>query len=160
MTAPHAKLAFKRRAWQVPTEGRAFEGWLEGRPTDTQRQATLARVHERAAAWKPDAEAWDQLIQLQRCVGHTVRIQFFDPGTMFLLNDDEWPHPVTARCVAVVTMIDQGHLQAFLALSDATEFKSGGSSGLAFLVRRGAINCTLAPVADLYAVEIVGKAAA
>ena len=153
MNAPTTKLTFTRRAWWVPSEGRAFEGWLEGRPTETQREDAVARARRLRAVWKPSAQAWDQLIQLQSFVGRRVRIQFWDPGTMYLLNEDEWPHPVEAHCDGVVTLIDEGHLQAFLLLLDPVEVKTGGSSGLSYLVERAAVNRKLAPVADLCEIE-------
>jgi hypothetical protein len=158
MTAPITKLWFKRRPWYVPHEERAFAGWLEGRPTEAQRQAALARARQQRADWKPDAQAWDQLIQLQNFVGRRVRIQFWDPGTMYLLNEDEWPHPVEGHCEGIATMIDDGHLQAFLLLLDPVEVRTGGSSGLSYLVERGAINCTLAPLAELCEIETVAEA--
>jgi hypothetical protein len=155
MNAPTTKLTFARRAWWVPSEGRAFEGWLEGRPTEAQREDAVARARRQRAAWKPNAQAWDQLIQLQTFAGRRVRIQFWDASTMYLLNEDEWPHPVEGHCDSVVTLIDQGHLQAFLVLRDPAEVKTGGSSGLAYLVERATINCKLAPVAEIYEVEAV-----
>ena len=39
--------------------------------------------------WKPDAQAWDQLFQLQRLVDQRVRIQFWNP-VMYLLNEGDW----------------------------------------------------------------------
>ena len=137
----------------MPSEGRAFEGWLEGRPTDAQRQAAIDRARQQRIAWMPDAQAWDQFIQVQRFVGRQVRIQFWDSGTMYLLNDDEWPHPVEALCEGVVTLMDDGKLQAFLLLKDPKEMKTGGCSGLSYLVERPEIRCGLAPIGDLYEVE-------
>ena len=156
MNTPTAKVTFTRRAWCVPSEGRAFEGWLEGRPTEIRREAALARAREQRAAWKPDAQAWDQLIQLQALIGYRVRIQFWDGNTMYLLNEDEWPHPVEAHCEGVVTLIDEGRLQAFLLLRDPAEVRTGGSSGLSYLVERGAINCKLAPLGEISEIEAVG----
>ena len=153
------KLTFDRRPWFIPSEGRAFEGWLEGRPTVAQREEALARARRLRAVWKPRAQAWDQLIQLQSFVGQRVRIQFWDPGTMYLLGEDEWPHPVEAQCDGVVTLIDQGHLQAFLLLLDPVEVKTGGCSGLSYLVERSAVNRKLAPLADLCEIETVAAAA-
>jgi hypothetical protein len=155
MNAPTTKLTFNRRPWWVPSEGRAFEGWLEGRPTAAQREDAVARARQQRANWKPNAQAWDQLIQLQTLVGRRVRIQFWDPLTMHTLAEDEWPHAVEGNCEGVATLIDDGYLQAFLVLRDPVEAKTGGSSGLAYLVERATINCKLAPVAEIYEVEAV-----
>ena len=138
----------------MPSEGRAFAGWLEGRPTEAQREAVVARARAQRANWKPDAEAWNQLLRLPSFVGRRVRIQFWDDGTMWLLAEDEWPHPIEARCEGIVTLMDDGHLQAFLLLSDVVEIKTGGCSGLSYLVERG-VNHKLAPAADLYEIESI-----
>jgi hypothetical protein len=156
MNAPTTKLPFTRRAWWVPSEGRAFEGWLEGRPTEAQRTATIARARQQRAAWKPNAQAWDQLVQLQAFVGLRVRIQFWNP-VMFMLNEDEWPHPVEADCEGVVTLVEEGFLQPFLLLRDPVEIKTGGCSGLSYLVERAEITCKLAPVAEIYEIETVPR---
>ena len=155
MSAAETQLTFERRAWCVPSEERAFEGWLEGCPTEPQRQAVLARNRERRANWKPDAQATAQLVQLQSFVGHRVRIQFFDPGTMWLLAEDEWPHPIEACCDGVVTLLDGGHLQAFLLLRDVMEVRMGGCSGLSYLTERSLVSGHLAAVADLYEIASI-----
>jgi hypothetical protein len=72
---------------------------------------------------------------------------------MWLLNEDEWPHPVETHCEGVVTLIDEGRLQAFLLVQNPVELKAGGSSGLSYLVERGAINCKLAPVGEISEIE-------
>jgi hypothetical protein len=74
---------------------------------------------------------------------------------MFLLAENEWPHPIEAHCEAVATLIDQGNLQAFLVLRDPVEVRTGGSSGLSYLVERSTITCKLAPVGEIYEVEAV-----
>jgi len=153
------KLTFERRAWCVPTEDRALEGWLEGSPTDAQREAALVRARQRRADWKPDAQAFAQLVQVQEFVGLRIRIQFWDPGTMYLLAEDEWPHPVEANCDGVITLMENGFLQAYLLVRDAVEIKMGGCSGLSRVVERGAINCKLASLAEMYEIEIAPEAA-
>ena len=157
MTAPTLKLKFKRRPWCVPSEERALNGCLEGRPTAALRAAIVARTRRRRLAWKPDTEAWEQLIELQGVVGRRVRIQFWSP-VMYLLADDDWPHPVEAQCDGVLTLIEDGHVQAYLVLRDPVEVKTGGSSGLAHLVERGVAKARLAPVAALSEIETVAEA--
>lgn len=150
-------MQFDRRAWQVPSEARALEGAVEGAPTDAMRAHAIERARRERATWRPNAEAWEQLIQVHAFVGKRVRIQFWDPGTMYMLAEDEWPHPVEGDCVGVVTLPEDGHLQPFLLLRRPAEVKTGGSSGLSHLRKRGAFSYHLAPVADFYEVEKIGE---
>ena len=148
-----AKVSFGRRAWYVPNERHAIQGWLEGRPSRAQLDATVVRARQERAEWRPPPQAWDQLIQLQRFVGRSVRIQFWCDGTMWLLDESEWPDPVEGHCEGAVTLIDDGHLQAFLLLRDPINARTRVSSDSRFLVSRAAINCKLAPLADICDVE-------
>lgn len=157
MTSSPTKLHFESRPWHVPNVERALEGGLEGRPTEAMRNLAIENARRERAEWQPDAEAWTQLIQLHAFIGKRVRIQFFDPGTMYLLNEDEWPHPVEADCVGVVTVADDGRPQPFLLLRTAMEVKTGGCSGLCHLVERPGFVDMLAPVAELYEIESLGE---
>ena len=152
------KLTFKRRPWSVPSERRAFEGWLEGRPTEAQREAVLAKAREERAAWKPDADAWKQLIQLQSLIGKRVTIQFWS-SSMWLLAEDEWPTLVIAKCEGIVTLIDDnGFLQPFLVLRDALDGETREPSESPYLVERAVANGKLAPVAEIHEIEAVPEA--
>ena len=62
--------------WRVPSEDRAFDGWLEGCPTPDQRTAILTAVARERENWVPNSEAWGQLRELERFVGQRVCIQF------------------------------------------------------------------------------------
>jgi hypothetical protein len=115
-------------------------------------QAAL-RLARLARAWQPDDEAWKQLKELHTFVGSRVRVQFFDPSTMLLLAEDEWPHPVEADCRGVVTLLAQDHLQPFLIVERITERWTGGCSGVSYLVKYDSFDGLLAPVADLYEIE-------
>ncbi|MDP9226597.1 MAG: hypothetical protein M3P18_22705 [Actinomycetota bacterium] len=157
MNVPTTKLTFTRRAWWVPSEGRAFEGWLEGRPTAAQRDDAVARVRRQRAAWKPDAQAWEQLIQLQVFVGRRVKIQFWC-GSMWLLAEEEWPVAIEAHCEGVVTLIDQGHLQGFLLLPDLNP-RTDEFCRFPYLVEQYLVNGLLAPVAEIYEIETIAEAA-
>jgi len=72
---------------------------------------------------------------------------------MWLLNEEDWPRPVEAYCEGVVTLLDKGHLQAYVLLRDPVEIETGGCSGLGYLKNPGAITCAGAPLADLYEIE-------
>ena len=74
---------------------------------------------------------------------------------MWLLAEDEWPAPVEAYCDGVVTLLDNGHLQAFLVLHDAISGRTRKTSESSFLIAHEAIAGKLAPAADLYEVEII-----
>jgi hypothetical protein len=94
-------------------------------------------------------------VDVHSFIGQRVRIQFFDPGTMYLLNQDEWPHPVEADCIGCTTLQDDGRLQAYLVLRGPIEVWTGGCSGLSHLVKRPGIDYSLAPLADFYEVQCV-----
>jgi len=96
---------------------------------------------------------------VQEFVGRRIRIQFWDPGTMYLLAEDEWPHPVEANCDGIITLMENGFLQAHLLLRDAVEIKTGGCSGLSHVVERSALNRKLASLAEMYEIEIASEAA-
>lgn len=151
-------LKFRRRAWLVPSEARALEGYVEGTPTADMRAAAIARARRDRANWKPDTDAWLQLIQLHAFVGKRVRIQFFD-GTMYMLDEDEWPDPVEGDCIGVVTLGEKGYPQPFLMLQRVANARTGGDSRSSYLVRRDSINSILAPVADFYEVSSLHDAA-
>ena len=77
--------------WRVPSAERAFDGWIEGRPSEEERSQRIEEVLRERADWKPSKEAMQQLEQLKIYIGCRVRIQFWDP-IMYLL-DDEGPFP-------------------------------------------------------------------
>src|SRR2546430_8524303 len=137
MAAALTKLALDRRAWLVPSEGRALKGWIE--PSAAQRIAVVARVRQQRDAWTPSATAWDQLVQLQSFVGRRLRFQFWNLGTC-QLRDDDWPDPGEGRCEGVITLITYGHLQAFLLFYDAKNARTGEPYESSYFVRRSAIN--------------------
>jgi hypothetical protein len=158
MTESRLKVRFEHRAWQIPSEARALEGVVEGAPIESMRNDAIERARRERASWQPDTEAWQQLIELHAFIGKRIRIQFFDPGTMYMLNEDEWPHPVEGDCLGIVTLCDDRHLQPFLLLGNPSERPVGGSSGLSRLRSRNSFSYRLAPVADIYEVQRLGEA--
>jgi hypothetical protein len=100
--------------WRVPSEERAFDGWLEGSPTPDQRTARLAEVARRRENWTPNSEAWSQLRDLERFIGQRVCMQFWDP-IMFLL-EEEGPYPMLADCQGIILLRREQFLQAYLIL--------------------------------------------
>jgi len=120
--------------WRVPSEARAFDGWLEGRPTLAQRTAILAEVAASRENWTPNSEAWIQLRDLERFIGQRVRIQFWDP-IMFLL-EDEGPFPVLADCQGIVLLRREGFLQAYLVLDRLEELPNSSGCSPASVLRQ------------------------
>jgi hypothetical protein len=138
--------------WQVPSERNAFDGWLEGRPSEAERKEILERARWKRAHWQPGSKAWQRLFELHAFVGKHVRIQFWD-SIMYML-DDEGPHPIKGDCVGIVTLLDDGHLQPFLLLEHTAEIKTGGMSGECYLQKRCESPYDLAPVADICEIGI------
>jgi hypothetical protein len=138
--------------WRVPSEERAFDGWLEGSPTPAERTAILVEVAGRRENWTPNSEAWSQLRDVEHFIGQRVRIQFWDP-IMFLL-EDEGPYPVLADCQGIVLRRRERFLQAYLILDRVEELpNSSGYSPASFLERDGKLGCTLAPIAEVLEIE-------
>ncbi len=142
------KYAIQTAHWRVPSQARAFDGWLEGRPTPEQRAAVLAEIARKRETWVPNGEAWNQLRHLERFIGQRVRIQFWDP-IMFLL-EDEGPYPMLADCRGIALLRHEGFLQAYLILNGVEELpNSSGYSPATFVDVTKEPGFTLAPIAQL-----------
>lgn len=150
-------MRFDRLAWRVPSPERATEGWVEGRPTDRQIAAAREESVRARAAWRPDDEAWCQLISLQAFVGKHVRLQFWNP--IMIMLESEGPSPLTADCRGIVTIDDGGFLQPFLLVAGVRERPTeDGSSPLGYLRAHPDFIHKLAPVADLHEIDEVDEA--
>jgi hypothetical protein len=146
------KYTIETAHWRVPSEARAFDGWLEGSPTPDQRAATLAEVARRRETWTPNSEAWGQLRDVERFIGQRVCIQFWDP-IMFLL-EDEGPYPVLADCQGIALLRRERFLQAYLILDRIEERPNvPGYSPARFLERDSKLGWTLAPIAEVAEIE-------
>ena len=148
------KYTFETAHWRVPSEARAFEGWVEGGPTPDQRRAELAAVSRRRESWTPNSEAWSQLRDLERFIGQRVCIQFWDP--IMLLLEDEGPYPVFADCQGIALVRREGFLQAYLIL---TPLKSAptvsGYSPAKFYDPENKLGFALAPIAELAEIQTI-----
>ena len=158
MIVTPTKVSLGKRDWYIPNESHATRGWLEGRPTKAMIDACVARARRDRAAWKPTERAWKQLIAMQQFVGRRVRIQFWS-DSMWLLDEDEWPDRIEAHCEGTVTLKVDGFLQAFLVLRDPINARTRERADLAYLAKHRAINCKLAPLAELCEVEDAPEAA-
>ena len=135
-----------------------MRGWLEGRPTPEQIATRTASLRQARRTWHPTPQAWDQFVQMQRFAGTRVRVRFWDVY-MAVLDESEWPDWIEARCEGTATLIEHGHLQAFMMLRDPINARTRERPASTQLLERGAINCKLAPLAHLYEIEAVEVAA-
>jgi hypothetical protein len=138
--------------WCVPNEARAFDGWMEGRPTEMQKQEVLEAARIARAAWKPSDEGFELVEQLKGFVGSRVQVQFWDP-IMFML-EDEGPFPIQADLVKVMLQEDEGFLQAYLVLTNFTEISTkDGYSAMGFIGKTDSDGNCLASLADIYRIS-------
>ena len=138
----------KPARWRVPSEERAFDGWLEGAPSAEQRAAILAEVRRERENWVPSEEAWGQLRELERFIGRRARIQFWDP-IMFLL-EDEGPYPILADCRGITLLRPERFLQAYLVLDHIEQLPNSlGYPPDKFINTKLAPGWKLAPIAEL-----------
>lgn len=150
------RLTMEHRFWQVPSRENAFEGMIEGRPTEEQRRQAYEKVDRERAEWKPADEAWQQLRQLQEFVGQSVWIQFWNP-IMFML-EDEGPFPLKADCRGFAVVHEDGFLQPYLVLENVSEVLTpDGSSSLGYLKSIPGITGKCAPVAELYEIGTLDR---
>lgn len=140
--------------WSVPSEARAFDGWIEGRPTKKQKQEVLEAAKIARAEWKPSDEGFQLVEQLKCFVGTRIQVQFWDP-IMYML-EDEGPFPVEADLIQVILRDDDGFLQAYLQLSNIREIQTpDGYSAKGYLGKPEEGGCNLASLADIYRVSKV-----
>ena len=141
--------------WRVPSPEHALEGWLEGNPSQAERQKAIAAAAAARAAWKPSDEAFNLVEQLRGFSGCKVKLQFWD-SIMFLL-EPEGPFPALADCRGVTLLQDDGFLQAYLIVEGVTEIPTvDGYSPEGYFIKRVDCEYLLAPVADLYSIARVG----
>ena len=141
------KYTIQTAHWRVPSEDRALDGWLEGSPTPEQHAALIAEVARERENWKPNAQAWGQLRDLEDFIGQRVRIQFWDP--IMLLLDDEGPNPMVADCRGIAILRDENFLQAYLILDSIEEGPNLSGYSSRYLKRQSDAGLTLAPIAEV-----------
>lgn len=142
-------LTVSQNHWRVPSVERAFDGWLEGSPSEAEKLLVIAKAEADRAAWTPSTEAMALVERLKNFIGSRVQIQFWD-SIMFCL-EEEGPFPLFAICRGVILLRDGEFQQAYLELSDAVEQpNSEGYSPMSYLQRRADSVFDLAPLADLY----------
>lgn len=145
-------LTITKNHWCVPSEARAFDGWIEGRSTEQQKQEVLEATRIARAAWKPSEEGYSLVEQIKGFIGTQIQVQFWDP-IMFML-EDEGPYPVLADLVRIILREDQGFLQAYLELANPREIPNrDGYSATGFIGKPDPEGSYLASLADIYRIS-------
>lgn len=143
------KITVTTNHWRVPSAERAFDGWIEGKPSEEERRQRIEEALRERADWKPSKEAMKLVEQLKVYVGCRAQIQFWDP-IMYML-EEEGPFPLEADCKDVVLLQDGEFLQAYLVIDNIREIPTpDGYSPLRYLSCRDNIVGQLAPLSELY----------
>ena len=143
--------------WRIPAPETALSGWLEGAPTPEERQQVIARAVAARASWKPSSAGMALVERLKDFSGCRIRIQFWD--SIMLMLPEEGPFPIEVNCKGVVLLQDGEHLQAYMQVTDPTEFPNDdGYSPMDYFQQRPDCNYLLASVSDIYEVSRVGEA--
>ena len=142
----------KQNYWRVPSVENAFEGWLEGAPSETERLQVIAKTIAERKAWVPNSKALALVEKLKTFINFRVQIEFWD--TCMWMFPEEGPYPLNATVKGVVVLQDGDHLQAFLELSDAVQQPNvDGYSPLGYLQERSESEFALSSLADLYSIK-------
>lgn len=154
LTPAPIKITITTSHWRVPSVERAFDGWIEGKPSEEERRQCIEEALRKRASWKPNKEAMQLVEQLKAYVRCRIQIQFWDP-IMYML-EDEGPFPLQADCKDVVLLQDGEFLQAYLVVDNIREIPTpDGYSPLRYLGSRDNIVGQLAPLSELYEVFAV-----
>ena len=137
--------------WRMPSEERAFEGMIAGRPTKTQRADRLRQVRAAREAWKPSADAMALVDRMRTMVGKRICMQIWDP--IMELLEDEGPFPIAGICMEVTVREEGGFPQAFISLSETSErITLHGYAALARFSDQSSPGCVAIPVAEINAI--------
>lgn len=148
MPAPDS-ITINTNHWRVPSAATAFDGWLEGTPSEAEKLQVIAKTIADRANWKPNAQAMALVIKLKSFIGCRVQIEFWD--SCMWLFPEEAPYPLNATCRGVILLQDGDFLQAFIEVSNVVEVTTpDGYSSLSYLQKRPESEHVLAPLADLY----------
>jgi hypothetical protein len=143
------KITVTKQHWLVPSVERALDGWIEGRPTEAEKNQLREKALKERATWKPSDEGMRLVEKLKEFIGRQVGVQFWDPIMNML--EDEGPFPFEGRCIDVVLLLDGEFQQAYLVLEDVQECPTpNGYTPLGKLISRPDISGLLAPLSLLY----------
>jgi hypothetical protein len=143
------KITVSRNYWKVPSADNALDGWIEGNPSEEEKNKAIEEALSKRADWKPSEEAMQLVEQLKAYIGLRVQIQFWHPFMYW--SEVEGPYPLEADCKDVVILQDGEFQQAYLVIDSIQEIPMrDGHSSLEYLVSRDEILGKLAPVSELY----------
>ena len=141
--------------WRIPSESKAFSGWLEGDATEAEREEQIAKTIAARKAWAPTAEAIKLCDELKGFIGCRVKIEFWD-SCMVILN--EGPSPLIADVNGVKLLEMEGFTQAYLEVSNLVAVPSDDLyCPLIYLQSHAGSDYQLAPLADLYVISKVSE---
>jgi hypothetical protein len=144
-------ISVSKNYWRVPSEENAFDGWIEGVPTEDMRRKALENARNERSAWKPREEGFALVDQIKGWTGSYVRIQLWSP-IMYML-EDEGPFPIQAKLIGMTVQEDDGFLQAYMLLSEVQELPTmNGCTAMGFLKKSLSGDCGVS-LADLYRIE-------
>lgn len=152
---PKQVITIKRAHWRIPSVGRAFDGYLVGKPTAEEKKGKIEQAKKDREAWKPIDKAWKQLEEVKLSINHNVIIQIWDP-MMFMLGD-EGPYPIKACCINVVTHPDaDGFIQAYMKLKNVECIETeNGYDGLGRLEESHDDDTYTLNLGQIYEIEII-----
>ena len=145
--------------WRVPSVETAFEGWIEGWPSEEQRHRILAKTRQERRQWVPSAEAWAQLEVVKASIGHHVEVQLYDV-IIIMLGEEEGPYPITATCLDVLIRTDdEGITEAYLLLQgvECRPTEDGYDGRARYLQPVGAEGQALVNLGDIMSIQILSN---
>lgn len=150
------QITISHNHWRIPSRQRAFSGWLEGAPTDAERQQILEETDAARASWQPNSEAMALVNQLENFVGYRVKVQLWDASMWF--HELEGPFPFDANCMGVEVRQEGDFLQAFLRVNAIVEIPNDiGYSPDPYFNKPEGCDYYLVSLADLYEIGKVAQ---
>ena len=157
MSEKEQKITFNKAHWRIPSVKHAFDGVLEGKPTDQKKKEIIEKTERERVDWSPSKEAWEQFELVKNIIAHEIVVQMWDP-IMFML-DDEGPYPMQAFCTGLHLILNEdGKPQAYLSLKNVSNIKTpdGYDGRSRFLNLRREVESLLS-LADIYEINCGGK---
>jgi len=153
MNTVKRSITFDRAHWRIPSVETAFDGYLEGGPTEVEKKETIENILLERKNWEPSQDAWTQFSEVKETVGQEVEVQMWDP-IMFML-DDEGPYPILAHYTGLdLVANEEGKQQAYLLLHNVRCLETPmGYDGRSRLKAGNQAGEFLLPLADIYTVS-------
>ena len=147
------KITFDRAYWRIPSVEHAFDGFLEGKPTDKQKKEIIEKAQQDRADWSPSKEALAQFEEVKQIICREIVVQMWDP-IMFML-EDEGPYPMQALCTGLHLISNEdGKSQAYISLKDFKCIRTtDGYDGSSRLLNSSCVGESLMSLADIYEIS-------